>query len=247
MLTELTDSILHRFAYETIAGITILWFLFLYFGGGAIFMITCRALCRKGYLEKIVPGDVSPRQRAFEIRHSLLSILIFGLSGLPLVWLVRQGYIHLLPDTAWNIAWGLLVLTLWNEVHFFIVHRLMHTEWLMRHVHHVHHRSRIPTVWSVFSFHPLEAMLLSTVPLTLVCCLPLAPACIVLFPLVSILLNFAGHANFRVGNGTGSKWTGFATRHAGHHSGTHRSFGFASHLPDLVRDRNRKNLKKHEK
>ena len=54
------------------------------------------------------------------------------------------------------------------DVYTYAVHRLMHTRWLYRHVHSVHHRSRTPSALTAFSFHPVEWLLLGLyVPLSL--------------------------------------------------------------------------------
>ncbi|MFA0963220.1 sterol desaturase family protein [Roseivirga sp. BDSF3-8] len=234
MLTQLTQDIIYQYNWYQVWGLTIAWFLFLYFPLGYFFLRTCRRLHRKGVLTKISNRPPFPGQITYELKHSFLSIVIFGITALPLVWLLRHGAIQVLPDSPANVLYSVVVLTLWNEVHFFMIHRLMHTGWFMRHIHHVHHRSHTPTPWSVFSFHPLEAFLLSTLPLTIAPWLPLAPLGILLFPLVSIILNFAGHSNYCFGNGKTGAWLGFSSRHAGHHTGTSRSYGFALLLPDLI-------------
>jgi sterol desaturase/sphingolipid hydroxylase (fatty acid hydroxylase superfamily) len=55
------------------------------------------------------------------------------------------------------------------DVYTYAVHRLMHTRWLYRHVHSVHHRSRTPSALTAFSFHPVEWLLLGLyIPLSLV-------------------------------------------------------------------------------
>ena len=170
----------------------------------------------------------------FEIRHSFKSIIIFGFSGLPVVYLVRMGLIHLLPNSFFNICWGLALLTLWNELHFFLVHRLMHTPFFMRNVHKIHHKSFTPTVFSVYSFHWFEALLLSTVPLTIAPFINFAPSAIFLYPLASILINFAGHCNYRFGNGAGAAWKLFGTRHCEHHVKNSKKYGFATDIFDKI-------------
>ena len=234
MSAEIIDLFVNKLAWYTLAGITILWFLFLYFGLGLLFSLAIRLLRKPGFIHRIVAAQPGRWQLTYEIKHSLVSILIFGLSAIPIVFLIRLGWATLLPDTPLNIGYSLIVLLIWNEVHFFLVHRLMHSRFFMQQVHYVHHRSKVPTIWSVFSFHWLEAALLSTVSLTLMPWLALAPSALILFPVVSILLNFAGHCNYRFGSGWGSRFLTFGTRHAGHHSGKNKSYGFASHLPDAL-------------
>ena len=226
------QAALHDFSYPLLFAITVVYFLVLYFGLGSLFLVLCRGLEKAGLVHKIRSEPLGQGQIRREIKYSLSSILVFGFSVLPIIYLVRQGALQLLPNTAWNILLGLLILTLWNEIHFYLVHRLMHQPFFMKKVHYVHHRSHIPTVFSVFSFHWFEAVLLSTIPLTIVPFLPFAIGAVFLFPIISILLNFAGHCNYRFGTGRGRAWTLFGTSHNEHHSRGKKNFGFALYLLD---------------
>lgn len=225
-------QILFDFTYLQIYLLVFFYFCLLYFALAPLFLYICKCLQKKEILHRIVDKEVSKEQIRYEIIHSFYSLIIFGFSGIPVIYLIRIGWIDLLPDTFFNVLGGILILTIWNEIHFFVVHRLMHLPYFMRRVHYVHHKSKVPTVYSVYSFHPLESFLLSTVPLTIAVCLPFAPLAIAFYPLASILLNYAGHCNYRFGKGAGNSWTLFGTRHNEHHSKGRRNFGFASDLLD---------------
>lgn len=245
MIQEAIDYILYEASYLSLYGLVTAYFLLLYFGLAPVFLGVCRFLNTKNIVHLIIDKTVSQKQIRWERFHSLKSALIFGFSAFPLIYLIRSGVIKLLPDTHLNITLGLLALTIWNEVHFFLVHRLMHIPYFMRNVHVVHHKSRVPTVYSVYSFHWLEALLLSIVPLSIAMIVPFAPVAIFLYPLVSILLNYAGHCNYRFGDGTGQSWKLFGTHHNQHHSRGRKNYGFASDLLDklnseLIQFRNRK-------
>ena len=45
----------------------------------------------------------------------------------------------------------------WRTVHFYSVHRLIHSRFLYKNVHYLHHRSRNPAPWSGLSMHPIES------------------------------------------------------------------------------------------
>ncbi len=173
----------------------------------------------------MVKKEVSKKQIRFEIYHSLKSIFIFGFSILPIIYLFRNGKIIMLPNTTSSIFIGLIVLIFWNEIHFFIIHRIMHIPFFMKNVHRVHHKSKITTVYSVFSFHWLEALLLSTVPITIIPFFAFAPLAIFIYPFISILINFSAHCNYRFGNG--KKWQLIATQHNQHHYNLRKNYAFA--------------------
>ena len=85
-------------------------------------------------------------------------------SGVPIwtayevvtLWLFANGHIPWLSwsrHPVWFIAIMLLI-PLWREVHFYWVHRLIHTPFLYKTVHSLHHRNTNPGPWSGLSMHP---------------------------------------------------------------------------------------------
>ncbi len=233
-IQQITNNILYNASYLKIYFLVVVYFSVLYFVIGTLFLCVCKYLYRINILHKIVEKVVPKKQIRFEIKHSLTSIFIFGFSAFPIIYLIRAENINLLPDTFLNVLVGLVILTLWNEIHFFIVHRILHISFFMRHVHFVHHTSNVPTVYSVYSFHWLEALLLSTVPLTIVPFISFSPMAIFLYPFASILLNYAGHCNYRFGNGTSVSWKLFGTHHNEHHFKAKKNYGFALNFLDKL-------------
>lgn len=234
MRQALIEQIIYNASYTKLYIITFAYFLVLYFIIAPVFLASCKLLNRLNILQKIVEKELSEKQIHFEIAHSLKSIFIFGFSALPVIYLIRINAITLLPNTFLNIVSGVYLLTIWNEVHFFIIHRIMHLSFFMRKVHFVHHQSKVPNVYSVYSFHWFEALLLSTVPITIVPFIPFSPIAIFLYPLASVLLNYAGHCNYRFGKGAGASWKLFGTYHNEHHFKGRRNYGFASDLLDKL-------------
>ncbi|MDA9057035.1 sterol desaturase family protein [Flavobacteriaceae bacterium] len=233
-MEHLIENILNNYSYITLCGLTFGYFMFLYFGVGSLFLYVCNYLEQKNILHKIVHKRVKQKQIYFEIKHSIKSIVVFGFSIIPVIYLIRTDSVKLLANTWQNIVIGLIILTLWNEVHFYTVHRIMHQKFMIKHVHFIHHKSHIPTVYSVFSFHWIEAFLLSTVPITIIPFIPFSFVAIMAYPLVSILLNFAGHCNYRFGDGKGKSWKLLGTHHNEHHSRGRKNYGFALNFLDKL-------------
>lgn len=249
MIQEAVSNIIYELSYFKIYLLVFGYFLILYFVLGPMFLQICKYLGRINVAHRIIKKEVLKKQIRFEMIHSFQSIVIFGFSAFPVIYFIRSGVITLLPDTLFNVLLGIALLTVWNEVHFFLTHRMMHKRFFMKHVHKVHHRSTITTVYSVYSFHWFEALLLSTVPLTFVPFIPIAPLAIFFYPLASILLNYSGHCNYRFGNGTGRSWRLLGTQHNQHHAKGLKNYGFASDLLDKLSAKlssltfNSKNLK----
>ena len=140
MLKELVNNILYNYSYVQLYGLVFLYFFILYFALAPTFLWVCKFLNKKNIVHKIIDENVPQKQVQREMLHSLKSVFIFGFSVFPVIYLVRLGVVTLIPDSPLNIIIGILLLTIWNEVHFFIVHRMMHLPFFMKNVHFVHHK-----------------------------------------------------------------------------------------------------------
>lgn len=112
------------------------------------------------------PKRPSVGQAAFVIlrNHALLVVGIAGTAGA----LHLRGWDPLAgPSAWWIVLLQLVAMALLTEVLFFTGHRWLHTRWLYRHVHHVHHRFRAPTAWSAQYAHWFEYAIGNVVPLGL--------------------------------------------------------------------------------
>ena len=78
-----------------------------------------------------------------------------------LMWAYANG---LVPWTYWDASpiWFVALfplLVIWQSLHFYFVHRLLHWPPLYRRVHALHHRNVNVGPWSGFSMHPIEQLL----------------------------------------------------------------------------------------
>jgi sterol desaturase/sphingolipid hydroxylase (fatty acid hydroxylase superfamily) len=230
----LVDGAFHA-PLSFVAVATLIWFAAIYAliaGGSYVFAINA--------LPSTVPGKDgrAQRLRTGQLREELLlsaaSIIIFAMQAVALVWMLRAGRLAIGWDRPlWSLAWELPVLYLWNEIHFFAIHRLLHWPPLYRRVHVWHHRSVITTPFTSYSFHPVESFLLGTVmPLALVFH-AFSPWSLLGLTVMSLLLNVSGHLpteQIRLP-------FAFATPHSRYHNRHHREFHthFAFSLPWLDR------------
>lgn len=234
-------DLLYKLNYIEIYGLTTIYFFFLYFGVGFLFNNCCKILHQKKILRQIEVNSNLKSKLNFELLHSIQSIAIFGLSGICLVYFVRIGWISFNQSSFLNTLSGILILMLWNEVHFYLIHRLLHTPLLYRKIHYIHHQSKIPSVYSVYSFHWIEALLLSTVPLSIAPFYNFSVYSIIIFPFVSILFNFAGHSNYRFGSGDLPNVFLFGTKHSFHHYKNKGNFGFITDIFDQLESKIKRN------
>jgi sterol desaturase/sphingolipid hydroxylase (fatty acid hydroxylase superfamily) len=77
------------------------------------------------------------------------------------LWAFANGYAPMasFTENPWWLLTIVLLLPFFHEVHFFIVHRLIHLPILYKWVHSVHHNSSNPSPWSSLSMHPVEHLL----------------------------------------------------------------------------------------
>ena len=143
-------------------GLTVLIFggLHLYFyvfkGQGTDFKYTTRGLATKS----------KTRMFGSQVRENMFWSLASGVTiwtayEVVTWWAYANG---LLPFMAWaaNPVWFVLLIVLIpmiREVHFYLVHRLLHWKPLYRLAHYLHHRNVNIGPWTGLSMHPVEHVL----------------------------------------------------------------------------------------
>ena len=94
------------------------------------------------------------------LRSFLTGIPIWTAVEVFMLWCYGNGY-HVFGWVDWQDNWLWLVILIFlvpaiHEVHFFCIHWLIHTPFLYKHIHSVHHNSINPSPWSSLSMHPIE-------------------------------------------------------------------------------------------
>jgi sterol desaturase/sphingolipid hydroxylase (fatty acid hydroxylase superfamily) len=217
----LADGAFHAPLY-LVAAVIALWFCAIYviFAGGAHALVIDRlpqaVMTTSGHTLRMHHGQIRR-----EIALSALSIVVFTLQGTLLVYALRKGWLIVTWDRPlWHLLWELPIVYVWNEVYFFLVHRLLHRDALYRSVHVWHHRSVLTTTFSAYSFHPLESFLLGAVlPLALVFH-AFSPWALLGLTVMSLLLNVSGHLPQE---GIRDGWS-FVRPHSRYHNRHHREF-----------------------
>ena len=168
-----------------------------------------------------------PGQVKKEMQQSFLSMVVFSLQGIIIQQGLQQGWLQVSFETGWHCLPQMLLLFFWNEVHFYLVHRLLHIPWLIRRVHFVHHTSKEPTVFSTFSFHWVEAFLLGTVIIFPLLIYPFQILAVLFLPVMSIVLNTLGHCNYDLFPQLAPNvFLKFSNRHSLHHKKGKGNYGF---------------------
>lgn len=79
--------------------------------------------------------------------------------GMLYAWAHGWGPWTTLEEHPWLLIAMFAIIPLFHEAHFFCIHRLIHTPFLYKYVHSVHHNSINPSPWSSLSMHPVEHLL----------------------------------------------------------------------------------------
>ncbi|MBF9036177.1 sterol desaturase family protein [Rhodobacterales bacterium HKCCE2091] len=95
------------------------------------------------------------------LRSFLIGIPIWTLTEVLMLWAWANtwgNWVDWSTHWPWLVALTLLVPAI-HELHFFAIHRLIHTPTLYKWIHSVHHNSINPSPWSSLSMHPVEHVL----------------------------------------------------------------------------------------
>ena len=122
---------------------------------------------------KFNPSPMSKNNKNFFFKDQTKDNIFWTLcSGVPIwtafevfsLWAFANGYFIGLEWIDHPIYLGLtfLIIPLFREVHFYFVHRLLHTPLLYNFCHHVHHKNVNPGPWSGLSMHWFEHVLYFT-------------------------------------------------------------------------------------
>lgn len=98
-----------------------------------------------------------------EIKMSLVSSMIYAIPGAIVMEAFKAGHTAIYTAVASPTGWLLLPLSVLiylmiHDTYFYWSHRAMHLPAFFKPTHLTHHRSRQPTPWAAFSFHPWEAI-----------------------------------------------------------------------------------------
>jgi lathosterol oxidase len=172
---------------------------------------------------------------AHEIRMSVMSSVIYAIPGAIVIEAYKLGGTKIYADFngPMELIWAPISIDIYMFIHdtyFYWTHRGMHHPGLFRIVHSAHHRSRNPTPWAGFSFHPWEAVI-GAWPLAVAAFfIPIhisAVFFLLVFMTVTSVMNHAGWEILprRLTDGLLGRWFISASHHNLHHTDYNANFG----------------------
>ena len=164
---------------------------------GLFFWGTLHVLLRKRLAHRLISKWPRGSDIRREIVYSASSILLYAAGAAALLGLLASGRIEIYEQPLKHgLAWLLLslpLMLLWQDFASYWTHRVLHTRWMFKHVHSVHHRSREPSPWAAYAVHPIEAMG-NGLPLVALAFVPLQEWVLVAFVLHQVVHSVYGHS-----------------------------------------------------
>ncbi len=171
---------------------------------------------------------------AHEIRWSLSNTACTGLSVLLLYRLVHDGRTSMyfaVADHGWiyfllSVLLGIVGYDAW----FYWQHRLLHTPWLFRRAHAIHHRVANPTAFATFAHHPIETFMGNAYFILYVMFVPVHPLAFGAVGLAIFSVGIVAHMGYELypsgfTRHAVSRWFNTSTHHNMHHSHVGCNYG----------------------
>ena len=205
------------------------------FLAGSAYMICYKAGIKFLNRYKIQPRPPREKQIKNELLFSLSTISIFSLVGIIVYFLYRAGLTTIdldINEHGWVYFFcSLVIMIVLHDIYFYFTHRLLHTPWLLRNVHIVHHRSVNPTPLAAYCFHPVEAVLEALIVFPFVMLLPVNLFAFLVFTFLVLLMNVMGHLGFefmprRIRSSKVGKFFTSSTHHNLHHQKINKNYGY---------------------
>lgn len=142
--------------------------VFLFYGAFELRLYRQRWQANRFKFNGRFPADHPSEAFLFKSQNAEGMIRTFG-TAVPIwtafqvliLWAMASGTVPWLTwaQNPFYLAALWLLLPVWHEFHFFLIHRLIHWPPLYKWVHSVHHNSVNPSPWSSLSMHPVEHLL----------------------------------------------------------------------------------------
>lgn len=209
---------------------------------GALFLIVWRwGRARFRGARIPAPARFGRAQLRREIGYTFVTFITGTSSAGVVIALHARGLTRLSssPAPLWvTLAWTIAFLA-FNDAWFYGWHRLLHTPWLFRHVHAVHHKSVDVNPFSSYAFHAFEAFVLGIwiVPVALL--LPMPVAALGLLQVIGLANNVMSHLGYEFL----PRWilrvpllrlTNTATFHSLHHTRLNGNYGLLTRVWDRL-------------
>ncbi len=194
-----------------------------------------KVIYRKKFEENILSTqDPKPEQIKRELLLSAYSAIVFSIVGVALLILWQEGYTKIYTDSSeyplWYLPVSIMIYLLVHDSYYYWLHRWMHVSTWIRRFHMHHHISVNTTVFTSFSFHPIESFLQALIVPAILMIVPMSFIAILTtlsIMTISAIINHAGVEIYEQNRKYLSlrQYIIGATHHDYHHRNSKRNFG----------------------
>jgi sterol desaturase/sphingolipid hydroxylase (fatty acid hydroxylase superfamily) len=230
------ELVLSSFATQTGGYFALVGVLYAVFWVGGARALAARKLQKQRRVDK--------KQIAFELKNTVAALLAGTVNAAAVMAVAQSPYSRFTTDLeaaggVWGVGASLVGLVLVNDVWFYGIHRLLHVPFFFRHIHAIHHKSVDVNPFSSYSFHFLEAFLLSAWFIAAAFVVPLYIPALAVLQLFGLANNLMSHLGYEVF----PKWlvrvpilnlTNTSTFHNLHHIKMNGNYGLHSRIWDRL-------------
>lgn len=178
-------------------------------------------------------ADRRPERRVVlhEVKMSLVSSAIYAVPGAIVLEAWKAGGTAMYSEITGLLGWiylpvSVLIYLFIHDTYFYWTHRWMHHPALFRAMHLTHHRSRQPTPWAAFSFHPWEAIISAWILPAVAFFVPIHVGAVMFLLIFMTLCSVVNHAGWEI---VPAQWMrgpiGREFITASHHNVHHTNYG----------------------
>jgi sterol desaturase/sphingolipid hydroxylase (fatty acid hydroxylase superfamily) len=146
---------------------------------------------------------VDGAQLRHELRHTVGALVAGTTTAAAILFIVGSGRSAFTTDLAAaggpaGVSLSLLGLVLFNDLWFYVVHRILHLPFLFKFIHLTHHRSVDVNPFSSYSFHFLEPLMLSAWFIPVAFFVPLYLPALGALQVIGLLNNLMSHLGYEL-------------------------------------------------
>ena len=141
----------------------------------------------------------------------------------------------------WYIPLSFLGAMFIHETYYYWLHRWLHHPKVYKHIHKIHHDSVSTSVWTSFSFHPIESVLQAIIIPLMVMIIPMHLVVLLLMLLIMTISAIINHAGVEIYPSSWRKhillkWLIGSTHHDLHHRRFTKNYGLYFTFWDIWMD-----------
>jgi len=231
------------FALTFVALVAIIWARYFAVAGLFYWLLWGRPE-EKVRARRLSPTRPTRKVVLFEIQMSLLSSVIYAAPGAVVIEAYKHGGTAIyngapgLGDWLWAPV-SIFLFLLLHDAWFYWSHRAMHHPKFFRAMHLAHHRSRYPTPWAGFSFHPWESIISAWLLPLAAFFIPIHVGAVFFLLIFMTVISITNHAGWEIfpralTDGAVGDHVITASHHNVHHTDYNANFGLYFRFWDKI-------------